>query len=188
MFLELQNWKCIFWFLLTAEACNSGFELFQAEADSLRRQRDNAVRLVADFDSTWMDLMNLSCFVFLLHFGPWFCRNSGTAQGLCQRNLYHLPCRTAPWHFFHGLMRHMRHMRHARSVGRVSKIDAVDAFDASNATKCTDAVHRLARSGAKKLPPELRQALEQQMPRVGAPQLARGSTNDRFVSGSWVLG
>jgi hypothetical protein len=84
-------------------------------------------------------------------------------------------------------MRHMRHMRHARSVG-AAKID-VDAFDASDATKCTDAVHRLARSGAKKLPPELRQALEQQMPRVGAPQLARSSTNDRFVTGIfWVFG
>ena len=84
-------------------------------------------------------------------------------------------------------MRSMRPMRHARSVGRVLNIAAVPAFDASNATKCTDAVHRLARSGAKQLPPELRQALEQQMPRVGAPQLARGLTNDSFVTGiCWV--
>eukprot|EP00435_Cladocopium_sp_Y103_P024119 s53_g5.t2 len=81
----------------------------KAEADSLRRQRDNAVS-----------------------------------------------CRTAPM-----------------------TLDAFDASNASNATKCTDAIHRLARSGAKKLPPELRQALEQQMPRVGAPQLARQA---------WALG
>ena len=72
----------------------------------------------------------------------------------------------------HGVMRMARCATRCASTQRASKV-------LSNPTKCTEALHSLARSSSKSVPLELRHAVEQQMPRAGAPQLARGLTDSK---------